>query len=171
MTIMTSLKEKIQSDFKKALKVKNKAEISTLRLLSAAILTREKEKRQKIAKTEQGLSEKELQEKSQLSDEEVLEVLSSEAKKRKEAIQEFEKGGRGDLVQKEKAELKILEKYLPEQLSDEELRDLVQNIIKETGASTLKDLGKVMAVLMPKIKGRADGSRVAKLVREILTKV
>ena len=166
---MLSFKEKIQSDFKKALKEKDRVKISTLRLLQAAILAQEKVKRQRIAKIKKGLSEKELQEKSCLSDEEILEVLTSEIKKRKEAIKEFEKGKREDLVQKETKELEILKRYLPEQLSEEELKQLINNVIKETGAKDPKDIGKVMGALIPKIKGRADPSQAVQIVKEMLS--
>jgi uncharacterized protein YqeY len=166
---MNSLKDKIFSDCKEALRQKDELKVSTLRLLAAAFLNREKEKRQKIAKTEEGLSEKGLIEKSQLSDEEILEVIISEIKKRKESISEFKKGKRQDLVQKETEELEVLKKYLPKQLSSEELKQLINNAIKETGGKEMKDMGKVMGVLMSKIKGRTDASQAAEFVREILS--
>lgn len=165
---MMSLKEKIQSDFKRALKEGAETEIQTLRLLNAALLSQEKEKRRKIGQKEPGLSEKELEAKSELGEEEILEVLISEAKKRREAILAFEKGGREDLAEKEKAELKILEQYLPEQLSQEELERIIKDVIKEVKAKSPQDMGKVMAALMPKIKGRADARQAAQLVKEIL---
>lgn len=169
MTIAASLKDKITADLKNVLKEKNEIRVQTLRLLNSAILNREKEKRHKIAKQENDLLEKELQEKSELTDEEVLEVIASEAKKRKEAILEFKKGERHDLVKKETEELKILEKYLPAKLSNEELKKLINNAIKETGAKDMKDMGRVMGALMPKIKGRAEASQAAQLVREMLS--
>ena len=164
-----TLKERIQNDLMEALKTKRELAASTLRMLNAAILNKEKEKRYKIAKAEPELTEKELIKKSQLIDEEVIDVISSEAKKRKEAILEFEKGGREDLVKKEKKEMEILEKYLPEQLSEEEIRKLIKETIKKVGAKEQKDIGKVMAELMPKLKGKADGSLVSKIVKELLT--
>ena len=90
------------------------------------------------------------------------------AKQRKEAIEMYEKGGRQDLVEKEKAELAVVESYLPKQMSEEEIRELVKEAIEATGASSPKDIGKVMQHVMPKVKGRADGSVVNKIVREML---
>ncbi len=174
-----SIKEKIEEDFKKALKEKKEIEVSTLRMLQAAIFNKEKEKRYRLSKEKPGLNleelkkesplAKELEKESVLTDEEVLEVISSEIKKRKEAILEFEKGKREDLVKKEKAEMEILQRYLPEQLSEEEIKKLAREIIEKLGAKDIKDMGKVMAQLMPKLKGRADGSLVNKIVKDLLT--
>lgn len=162
------LKEKIQKDFKRALKEERKIEISTLRMLNAAVINREKEKRYKLSKAKPDLKEKDLEKESQLTDEEIIEVVFSEIKKRKEAISEFEKGNRMDLVEKEKKEMEILRKYLPEQLSEEEIRKLAKEVIEKTGAEALKDLGKVMGQLMLKVKGKAEGSLVSKIVKELL---
>lgn len=165
------LKEKIRLNLNSALKEKRTLEVLVLRQLLAAILNKEKEKRFK-AKEEKDI---------QLTDEEVIEVISSEAKKRRESIVEFEKGKRQDLVEKEKKELEILEKYLPEQLPEEEIRKLIKEAIEKTDAKEIKDYnpsttrqgkniyGKVMAELMPKIKGKADGTLVSKIVKEFLT--
>lgn len=166
---MMNLKTKIQQDLKTALKKKEELESLVLRLLLAAILNREKEKRYKLSKTKPELSGEELEKESQLIDEEVIEVISSEIKKRKEAILEFEKGQRQDLVEKEKKEMEILQKYLPEQLSGEEIKKLAKEAIEKIGASEIKDMGKIMAELMPKVKGRAEGSLVSKIVKELLT--
>jgi hypothetical protein len=152
-------KEKIKQNLNTALKEKKELEVSVLRQLLAAILNKEKEKRFKIKE------EKDVQ----LTDEEVIEVISSEAKKRRESIVEFGKGKRQDLVEKEKKELEILEKYLPEQLSEEEIRKLAKEAIEKTGAKEIKDMGKVMQELMPQVKGKADGSLVGKIVKELLT--
>lgn len=165
-----SLKEKIQEDLKRALKEKRKVAISTLRMLNAAIINQEKKKRYKLSKEKPDLKVENLEKESQLTDEEIQEVVFSEVKKRKEAISEFEKGKRMDLVQKEKKEMEILKKYLPELLSEEEIKNLAKETIKELGAESLKDMGKVMGQLMPKIKNRADGSLVSKIVKELLTK-
>ncbi|GAH90207.1 unnamed protein product [marine sediment metagenome] len=162
------LKDKIQSNLNQALKRGDEITCSTLRMLLAAILSKEKEKRYKIFKEEPELTEKELAEKSFLTDEEVIEVISSEIKKRKEAILGFEKGERKELAEKEKAEMEVLEKYLPEQLSEEEIERLVKEAIEEVGAEDIKDMGKVMAALMPKVKGKADGGLVSKIVKELL---
>lgn len=163
------LKEKFEEDLKTALKGKKEIEVSTLRLLKAAIFNKEKEKRYKLSRAEEGLTEEELVKKSQLTDEEVGEVVSSEIKKRKETILECEKGKREDLAKKEKTEMEILQKYLPEQLSEKEIRKIAEEAIKKIGAKEPKDTGKVMAELMLKIKGKADGALVSKIVKELLT--
>lgn len=163
-----ALKEEIQDDLISALKEKKEIEAGTLRMLNAAVLNKEKEKRAKLAK-EKEMTEKELIEKSQLTDEEMIEVISSEAKKRREAISEFEKGERKDLAEKEKKEMEILKKYLPEQLPEEKIKKLVQEVIEKVGASEIKDIGKVMAELMPQVKGKAEGGLVSKIVKELLT--
>lgn len=167
------LKEKIEEDFKKAFKEKRKAEVSTFRMLKAAIFNKEKEKRYKISKAgtrEAGadLSGEELEKESQLRDEEVMEVIFSEIKKRKEALLLFEKGKREDLVKKEKEEMEILKRYLPEQLSEKEIKKIAKEVIKKVGAKNIKEMGKVMSKLMPKLKGKADGGLVSKIVKELL---
>ena len=105
-----------------------------------------------------------------MTDEQVLEVISSEIKKRKDAIALYEQGKRPELAEREKKEIDILKKYLPEQLSEEELRKLVSESIEKTGASEMKDMGKIMADLMPKVKGKADNSEISKIVKELLSK-
>ncbi len=162
-----ALKEEIQDDLISALKEKKEIEAGTLRMLNAAALNKEKEKRARLSK-EGEMTEKELIEKSQLTDEEMIEVISSEAKKCKEAISEFEKGERKDLAEKEKKEMEVLKKYLPEQLPEEEIKKLVQEVIEKVGASEMKDIGKVMAELMPQVKGKAEGGLVSKIVKELL---
>lgn len=164
-----NLKEKIENDFKEALKEKNEIAISTLKLLKNEIFNKEKEKRYKIAKVNPKLDEKELERESQLTEEEIKTVILSEIKKRKEAIVEFEKGKRKDLVEKEKKELEILKRYLPDLLSQEELEEIVKEIIKKTGAQNLKDLGKVMKETMTKVKGRVEGEEVLKTVKKFLS--
>jgi len=153
-----SLKEKIQKDLTEALKNKRELEVSVLRLLIAAILNKEKEKRYKLKEEKDVL----------LSDEEITDVVSTEVKKRKEAASEYQKGGRQELADKEEKEAKILEKYLPDQLSEKDLEKLIKEAITKTGAKEQKDIGKVMAVLMPQTKGRADGGLVSKIVKESL---
>jgi uncharacterized protein YqeY len=134
--------------------------------LKAAIFDREKEKRYKISKEKEGLKEEELEKESQLSDEEIIEVIHSEIKKRKEAILEFEKGKREDLVKKEKEEIEILKNYLPEQLSEKEIENLAKEIIEKVGLN----FGMVMKEIMPKVKGRAEGALVSKIVKELISK-
>lgn len=146
-----TLQERIESDLKAALKEKDKPRLSALRLIKAAIKNKEIEKG------------------SPLSEEDLIALLSSLAKQRKESIAEFQRGGREDLVLKEEEELRLLKSYLPEELSKEELTRLVKETINEVGASTTADMGKVMKALMPKVRGRADGKEVSAIVREILS--
>ena len=104
------------------------------------------------------------------TDEDVLAVINKEVKQRKDSIEQFKQGNRQDLVDKETAELAILQSYLPEQMSEEEVKKYVDEAVVETNASTPQDMGKVMSALMPKVKGKADGSLISKLVREALVK-
>lgn len=160
-----SLKEKIRAAVKKAMIEKSQLELSVLRMLMAAVLNKEKEKRAKLSKSEE--LEK-LDELSKLNDEEVLEVVASEVKKRKDSIEQFEKGNRSDLAEKEKEELGILMAYLPEQMGEDEIRKLVKEKIADLGASGPQDNGKVMGVLMPQLKGKAEGGLVGRIVQEEL---
>jgi len=160
-----SLKEKIQIDIKKAMQEKDQLKVSVLRMLMAAIFNKEKEKRAKLSKTEE--LEK-LDELSQLTDEETTEVISSENKKRKDSIEQYEKGNRQDLADKEKKESEILTTYLPEQMPEEEVRKIVRGKIKELGASSPQDTGKVMGALMSELKGKAEGGLINKIVQEEL---
>lgn len=166
---MNNLMKKIQNDLYDAVKKNDEITRSTLRVLLSSISAKEKEKRYKISKENSSLTEQELQEKSLLSDEEIIEVISSEIKKRKDAILEFEKGKREDLIEKEKKEIEILYKYLPEQLSEEEIIRIIKEKILEIGAKEIKDMGKVMKEIMPYIKGRADNSVVSQIVKDFLT--
>ncbi len=159
-----SLKEIIQGDTKKAMISKDALKVSVLRMVSAAISNKEKDKRGKLAKE----GAEELETKSLLTDEESLEVISSEVKKRRDSIEQYEKGGRQDLADQEKKELEILQKYLPEQMSEEEIRKIVKEKIAETGVSGPKEMGKLMGALMPVVKGKADGKLVSKIVQEEL---
>ena len=165
---MADLKQQIKSDLNKALKERDGIVRSTLGILSAVISDREKEKRYKISKKESGLDEQALTEKSALTEEEIVEVIFSEAKKRKEAIASFEEGGRNEMAEKEKEELGILEKYLPEQLSEEEVEKITKEAIEKIGAKEIRDTGKVMAEIMPRVKGKADGFTVSRIVKKSL---
>lgn|SRR5699024_974076 len=106
--------------------------------------------------------------KSELSEDEEITILSRELKQRKDSLQEFNSAGRSDLVEKTNNEINILEKYMPEQYSEEELEVIVQKTIQEIGATSIQDMGKVMGALMPKVKGKADGSHVNQLVKKLL---
>ena len=163
-----TLKEKIFSQLNQSLKEGEKLTTSVLRMLSAAIVNKEKEKRYKLTKAEPGLTEKELVKKSELGDEEIIEIIFSEIKKREEASSEFEKGKRMDLAEKEKKEIEILKKYLPEQLSEEEIEGLIKEAIAKTGAIELKDMGKVMGASAKKFAGKADNKIISSIVKEIL---
>lgn len=142
--------DKINADLITAMKAKDEAATSALRMLKSAI------------------KYKEVDLKREPKDEEVVEVLSKQAKQRKESIEGFEKGNRADMAAKEKAELALIEKYLPAALSDEELAKLIEEAVKATGAAGPKDMGKVMGALTPKIKGRADMGKVSSLVKSKL---
>jgi len=150
-----TLVDKIKEEFQKAMMARDEIKISTLRMLRAAIHNLEIDLRAK---------------KKEIDDEAVLEVVAREIKKRKEAIEAFVKGLRQDLADKEKKELAILSSYLPKQLSDNELRAIVQNKIKEIGATTPADFGKVMGLVMKEVKGKADGNQVGAMVKEELKK-
>lgn len=164
------LKTKIREDLKKGLKEREELKVSVLRLLLAAILNREKEKRYKLAKGKPELKEEDLAKGSELTDEEIVAVILSESKKRREAIVEYERGKREDLAEKEKKEAEILKKYLPEQLSKEEIEKLVKEVINKIGAKELKDIGKVMKEVMPKVKGRAEGGLISQSIKKLLSK-
>ena len=146
-----TLKEKIQSDMIVAMKRKEELKLSTLRMLTATIRNKEIEKRP-----------------TPLSNEDIVTIVQSEIKKRNDAIVDYEKGGRPELAKKEKDEKTILEAYLPAQLSDAELATLVDAAVKENGASSAKDFGAVMKVLMPKVKGKAPGNKVSDLLKQRL---
>ncbi len=160
------LQEKINQDIKQSMIAKNETRLLVLRGLNAAIGNKMIEKRTKLSKTESDVAK--LTEASKLNDEEVQDVIISEAKKRRESILEFGKGGRQDLVDNETKELAILQEYLPEQMSEEAVREIVKKAINETGATSPKDMGKIMAKVMPQVKGKTDGSVVGKIAGELL---
>lgn len=161
-----TLKQTIQKETNSALKARDDLKLQTLRQLLAAFQIKEKDKRFSLSK--ENLSEQELSEKSELSDQEIQDIISFEAKKRREAIEGFEKGQRQEMADKEKQELEILKEYLPEEMNEEEIKSIVKEVIESTGAKSMQDIGKIMAELMPKVKGRADGALVNKIVRESL---
>lgn len=147
-----SLKERLQDDWKQALKAKDKFRADTISMARAAVL--------QVEKTDAVT----------LGDEEIIGVIAREVKQRREAVLEFEKGKRQDLVDQTNNEIEILLNYLPQQLTEEEILVMVQDAAVEVGANSIKDMGKVMQVLTPKIKGRADGKLVSQLVKEHLNK-
>lgn len=146
-----TLKERLQEDLKTAMKNKDSLRLSVIRLAKAAVMNLE------IARGHQ------------LDDTEVIEVLAKEAKQRNDAIAEYEKANRADIVDTLKKEITILREYLPAQLSESELRSIIQETITEIGATGKKEIGKVMSALMPKVKGRADGKLVNQIVNSLLT--
>ena len=164
------IKQQIQNNVNESLKTGDNLASDTLRMALAAIISREKEKRYKVSKEKTGLTEDELIKESALADEEIIGVLLSEIKKRKDAIILYEKGNRPELADKEKKEIEILQKYLPEQISLEELKKIVEESVNKVGAKEMKDMGKVMADLIPKVKGKADNSEISKIIKELLSK-
>jgi len=146
------LKAQLNEDLKSALRSGDKLRTSVIRLLTALIKNREVEKR------------------GPLTDAEAIQAVSASCKQRQEAIEQYRQGGRQDLVDKETAELAILQMYLPAALSPDELQTLVRDAIQDAQASSPREMGKVMALLMPKVTGRADGKVVSTLVREMLSK-
>lgn len=145
-----NLSERLNEDMKQAMRSKDKFKLSTIRMVRATIKNLE------------------IDLKRTLDDNEVLDILSREIKQRKDALQEFEKAGRDDLTAPLAEEIKIIAEYLPEQLSEEEIKVIVQQTIQETGASSKADIGKVMSALMPKVKGLADGKLVNQAVQQLL---
>ena len=165
------LREKINQDLKRAMRDKDELLILVLRSINSEIHNKEIEKTRQKRKAYLGGPATIPQEADlggELTDEEVTEVVASEAKKRKEAIEEFKKGDREDLAEKEEKELEILKKYLPEQIGEEQIKQEAQKTIEEIGATGPQDTGKVMSVLMPKLKGKAEGGVVSKIVDELL---
>jgi hypothetical protein len=162
-----SIKERISQDLLVAMRAKDKVRSLVLRSLNSAIKNTEIIKRAKMNKGAEGT---ELEKVGALTDEEVIGVISSQIKQRKDSIIEFEKANRTDLVDKEKEEMAILVVYLPPQLSEAEVRDIVANGIAKTGANTVKEMGRVMAFIMPQVKGKADGTMVSGIVKEMLSK-
>ncbi|MFB5677265.1 GatB/YqeY domain-containing protein [Paenibacillus terreus] len=145
-----NLSERLNEDMKQAMKSKDKFKLSTIRMVRSTIKNLE------------------IELKRDLDDTELLDILSREIKQRKDALQEFEKAGRDELAESNRAEIEILSQYLPAQLTEEEIKVIVQQTIQETGASSKADMGKVMAALMPKVKGRADGKLVNQTVQQFL---
>ncbi len=150
-----SIKDRLKEDLKSAMRGAvsdpwQKIRLSTIRVLNAEIKNAE------------------IMKKGELTDEEVIAIVQRQIKSRKESIEQYGKGGRQDLVEKEEAEAAVLLDYLPQQLSDEELQAIVEEAIRETGATSPKDMGKVMGAVMPGVKGRAEGGRISKMASELL---
>ncbi|MFC7060678.1 GatB/YqeY domain-containing protein [Halobacillus seohaensis] len=147
-----TITERLNQDMKTAMKAREKKTLSVIRMVKASL----QNEAIKLGKDE-------------LSEEEELTVLSREVKQRKDSLHEFKEAGREDLVEELNQEIEILQVYMPQQLSEQELEQVVQNTIKEVGASSKADMGKVMSVVMPKVKGKADGSKVNQFVLKQLS--
>ena len=146
-----TLKKKMDQEMILAAKAKNKIRLSALRMLKS------------------GLHNREIDLKRELNEAEFLQLLSAMVKQRKDSIEQFEKGGRTDLVEKEETELKVIQEFMPTPMSETELDAMIAEAIRETGAASLRDMGKVMATLMPKVTGKADGKMVGEKVKACLS--
>lgn len=146
------LKDKLQGDMKDALKSGNSQKRTLLGMVLSAIKNKEIEKR------------------GELSEDNIIAVIASEIKKRKDAMEQYEKGGRPELAEQEKKEAEMLMTYMPEQMSEEEVMAEVKKTIAETGAKDMKEMGKVIGAVMAKVKGKADGQMVSRSVKEELSK-
>lgn len=145
-----SLKEQLVADLKQSMKDKDTIAKSAITLVRAAILQVEKDERR------------------ELSEDDIVGIISKQVKQRKDALIDFQKANRQDLIDQTEREIEVLTEYLPQQLSEEELKVIVLDAINEVGATSMKDMGKIMGIVMPKIKGRADGGMVNKIVKENL---
>lgn len=146
-----SLEEKIAEEMKQAMKAGEKSRLSTIRMIRSSLKNKEIELRRR------------------LEDEDVIKVILGMVRKGEESLEQFQAGGRTDLVEKEKAEIEILKSFLPQPLSQEEILKIIDETIQETQASSLKDLGKVMKAVMPRLGGKADGKVINQLVKERLS--
>ncbi len=152
-----SLKDRIGEEMKAAMKSGDKERVGVLRMLRAKVLEAEVAAREKQGRDHAA------------TDEEVLAVISSYAKQRKDSIEAYRSGGREDLASREEAELGIVQEYLPRPLTPDEIREVVAGAIAETGAKSAKDVGTVMKIVMPRLKGSADGRQVQEIVRSLLS--
>ena len=146
-----SLKAQLQNDLGKFMKAKDENAVTAIRMLKTAIMRLETSGTAKEA-----------------SDEEIIQLVNKEIKQRRDSIEQFEKGNRPELAAKEKAEIVALEKYLPPQMSEDEIKSIIKEAMAETGTSSKTDIGKIMGAIMPKVKGKADGSLVNRLVQSML---
>lgn len=146
-----SLKEKIQADFIEAMKARDEVRKGTLSMLKAAIMKWEVDG-----------------EKKEAGDEQVMQIIQKEVKQRKDAAEAFKTGGKMDMAEKEEAEMKVLMNYLPAQMSEEEVRQTVTETLSGAGVTSKAEMGKAMGLVMPKLKGKADGGMINRIVGEIL---
>lgn len=145
------INKKLNEEMVKATKAKDKIRLSAIRLLKTAVHNKEIELMRPLNETE------------------FMQLLSAMVKQRKDSIEQFAKGGRTDLVEKEEAELKVVQEFLPAQMTDEELENIIKKAIAEAGAASVKDMGKVMKILMPQITGKADGKAAGEKVKALLS--
>lgn len=145
-----SLKDRLLEDMKMAMKDKDSIKKNTVQMVRSAVLQVEKDN------------------KVTLDDDGIIEVIAKEAKKRRDSLPDFERSGREDLVDALKAEINVLLEYLPQQLTEEELEIIVKNAIADTGATSARDIGKIMQAVMPQVKGRADGKLINQIVKKLL---
>ena len=150
-----SLKDRISEEIKLAMKAKDKVRLETVRSIKKVILEKESTLRAQGQET--------------LSESQELEVLTQLAKQRRDSVEQYRKAGREDLAEQESQELAILEEYLPKQLSDQEVAAIIDEVIAAVGATSAKDMGKVMGAVMQQLKGRADGQKIQAIVKEKLT--
>ncbi|MEW6115559.1 MAG: GatB/YqeY domain-containing protein [Nitrospirota bacterium] len=148
---MSTITQRLDTEFKEALKARDELRISALRMIKASLKNKEIDKR------------------APLTDDEIIAVLSSMAKQRRESIEQFTAGGRVELAEKERKELEIIQTYLPAQLSPQEIDTIIIAAIKESNASSPADMGKVMKLVVPRLKGAADGKFVNQRVKELLS--
>ena len=146
-----SLEQKIMTDLKEAMKAKDQVALRSIRAIKAAIL---------IMKTDGSGAE--------IDDEKEIKLLQKLVKQRKESLKTYEENGREDLAQVEREEISVIEKYLPQQMGEDELRSFLQNIIEQTGASSMRDMGKVMGMASKQLAGKADGKTISNIVKELL---
>ncbi|NLY46187.1 MAG: GatB/YqeY domain-containing protein [Tissierella sp.] len=147
-----SLKERLMEDMKNSMKNKDTIRKNTITMVRAAIKQRE------------------VDERIDLSDEDILDIIAKQLKEKRVAIEEFQRGNRQDLVELTNSEIEILLEYLPEQLSDDEVEKIVLEVINELNATSMKEIGLIMKAVMPKVKGRTDGNKVNNIVRKIFQK-
>jgi uncharacterized protein YqeY len=149
-----SLEQKIMADMKEAMKAKDEAGLRGLRAIKAAII---------IAKTAEGA-------KGEINEDEEVKILQKLVKQRKDSLEIYQQQNRSDLAQKEQEEITLIEKFLPKQLTEEELKAEVSQIIKETGATSVADMGKIMGLATKKLAGKADGKTISAAVKQLLSK-
>ncbi len=145
-----TLKDKLMDDLKQSMKNKEQIRKSVVILIRSAI------------------KQKEVDERVEVSEEDVLAIISKQMKQRKDALEEFKKAQREDLILQTEQEIEILTQYLPKQLTDDELESIIQEIINQIGATTMKDMGKIMGIATPKVQGKADGKRINEIAKKFL---